>query len=82
MVLMTIRNSLEIIAEILSLCKAPRTKTQVMYGANLSWGLLQKYLSKLQSNGLLKVHHSRTEYITTPKGLKFVKKWRELTELL
>lgn len=79
---MTIRNSLEITAEILSLCKEPRTKTQVMYGANLSWGLLQKYLSKLQSKKLLEVHHSRTQYVTTRKGLRFVKKWRELIELL
>lgn len=80
---MTIRNSLEIIAEILSLCKEPRTKTQVMYGANLSWGLLQKYLSKLQSKGLLGARaHSRTEYVTTRKGLRFVKKWKELMKLL
>lgn len=79
---MTIRNSLEITAEILSLCKEPQTKTRVMYGTNLSWGLLQKYLSRLQSKRLLEVQNSKTRYVTTQKGLKFVKTWKELAQLL
>jgi predicted transcriptional regulator len=76
------RINLEIMAEILSLCKQPQTKTRVMYQTNLSWLMLQKYLSQLQSRGLLEVHHSLTKYVTTQKGLKFVEKWRELVELL
>jgi len=80
--LMGKRNSLEIIAEILVLCKQSQTKTRVMYRTNLSWRMLQKYLSQLQSRGLLEVHHSLTKYATTKKGLKFIEKWRELVELL
>ena len=81
--LMANRGSLEIMAEILSLCKQPQTKTRVMYDTNLSWRMLQKYLSQLQSRGLLEeVHYSLTKYSTTRKGLKFVEKWRELVELL
>jgi predicted transcriptional regulator len=76
------RSNLEIMAEILSLCKKPQTKTRVMYGTNLSWQMLEKYLSQLQSLRLLEVHHSLTRYATTEKGLKFVEKWRELMELL
>ena len=76
------RTNLEITAEILSLCKKPQTKTHVMYSTNISWQMTQKYLSQLQSRGLLKVHHSVTKYATTKKGLKFVEKWRELVELL
>jgi len=76
------RISLEIMAEILSLCKQPQVKTKVMYSTNLSWQMVQKYLSQLQSKGLLEVHHSLTKYVTTRKGLKFVEKWRELLELL
>jgi predicted transcriptional regulator len=79
---MPIRNSLEITAEILRLCQKPQTKTRVMYGANLSWGLLQKYLSKLQAKRLLEVQNSQTRYVTTQKGLEFVKTWGELVELL
>ncbi|MDH5636841.1 MAG: winged helix-turn-helix domain-containing protein, partial [Candidatus Bathyarchaeota archaeon] len=80
--LMVKRIGLEIMAEILILCKQPQTKTRVMYRTNLSWRMLQKYLSQLQSTGLLEVHHSLTKYTTTRKGLKFVEKWRELIELL
>ena len=76
------RTNLEITAEILSFCKQPRTETHMMYRTNLSWQMLQKYLSQLQTRGLLEVHHSQTKYATTQKGLKFVEKWRELVELL
>ena len=82
-ILMAKRIGLEIMAEILSLCKQPQTKTRVMYRTNLSWKMLQKYLSELQSRGLLEeVHQSLSKYATTRKGLKFVEKWRELVELL
>jgi len=80
--LMAKRISLEIMAEILSLCEQPQTKTRVMYGTNLSWKMLQKYLSQLQSQGLLEVHHSPVKYATTRKGLRFVEKWIELLDLL
>jgi predicted transcriptional regulator len=76
------RTNLEITAEILSFCRKPRTKTRVMYTTNLSWQMLQKYLSQPRSLGLLEVHHSVTKYATTRKGVKFVEKWRELVELL
>jgi predicted transcriptional regulator len=79
---MTKRTNLEITAEILNFCKQPQTKTHVMYNTNLSWQMTQKYLSQLQSLGLLEIHRSVTKYATTQKGLKFVKKWKELLELL
>ncbi len=69
-------------AEILSLCREPQAKTHVMYRTNLSWKMVNDYLSFLQSNGLLEVHHSRAKYSTTSKGLIFVEKWSELAELL
>jgi len=77
------RNNLKIIAEILSLCRQPQTKTRVLYRTNLSWRMLQKYLHQTRSLGLLEVHHHSLDmYVTTPKGLKFLEKWRELVELL
>ncbi|NIR87535.1 hypothetical protein GWO13_08265 [Candidatus Bathyarchaeota archaeon] len=76
------RDSFEIIAEILSLCKEPQTKTRVMYGTNLSYKMLQRHLSKLQSQGFLEVHHSLTKYVTTQKGLDFLQRWKELQEIL
>jgi len=76
------RTNLEITAEILSFCRKPRTKTHVLYNTNLSWRMIQDYLSQRQSLGLLEVHHSVTKFATTQKGLKFVEKWRELVALL
>jgi predicted transcriptional regulator len=81
-IVMVKRDRVEIIAEILGLCSEPKTKTHVMYGTNLSWKMLQYYLSELQSRGLLEVHNKSTRYITTKRGLDFVKKWKELKELL
>lgn len=80
--LMTKRNSLEIIAEILSVCEQPQSKTRVMYRTSLSWQMLNKYLSQLQAARLLEVHHSLTKYVTTPKGFEFLRKWKELAKLL
>jgi predicted transcriptional regulator len=76
------RFRLEIMAEILSLCKRPQAKTRVMYRTNLSWQMLQECLSELQLLGLLEVHDDANKYATTRKGLEFVEKWAELVELL
>jgi predicted transcriptional regulator len=71
-----------IMAEMLSFCREPQTKTRVMYHSNLSWKALQKHLSILESEGLLRVHHSPIKYVTTEKGLRFVETWSQLIELL
>lgn len=76
------RDRVEIMAEILGLCSEPQTKTQVMYGTNLSWRMLQHYLSQLQLLDLLQVHGNSTKYVTTKRGQEFVEKWGELKELL
>jgi len=76
------RNRLEIMAEILRLCSEPKTKTHVMYGTNLSWKMLQHYLSELQARELLEVRDNLTKYVISKKGLDFVEKWKELKELL
>lgn len=76
------RDRVEIMAEILSLCSKPQIKTQVMYGINLSWKMLQHYLSELQSLKLLEVDKKSTTYITTSRGKEFVKKWEELQKFL
>ena len=75
------RTNSEITAEILSLCIKPQNKTKIMYETNLSWATLQRYLSQLLVRGLLEIHHSQIKYATTPKGLKFIDKWKEIVEL-
>ena len=76
------RDRLEIIAAILDLCLKPRTKTRIMYGTNLSWKMLQQYLSQMQSQGLLEVKNDSTKYVTTTRGYDFLEKWKELQELM
>ena len=80
--LMVKRDRVEIMAEILGLCSKPQTKTQVMYGTNLSWKMLQHYLSQLQKLKLLEIDDKSTKYVTTQRGQEFVEKWKELKELL
>lgn len=75
------RDRVEIMAEILGLCSKPRTKTRVMYGTNLSWKMLQHYLSCMQEHGLLELENNSTKYVTTERGQDFVEKWSELKAL-
>ena len=75
------RDRVEIMAEILGLCSKPKNKTRVMYGTNLSWKMLQHYLSYMQEHGLLEVHNNSTKYVTTKRGQDFVEKWSELKAL-
>ncbi len=75
------RSNPEITAEMLTLCKQPQSKTHLMYKTNLSWEQNKRYLSQLLSQGFLEIHHSHIKYATTPKGLKFLEKWRELSEI-
>ena len=74
------RERIEIMAEILCLCSKPKPKTHVMYGTNLSWKMLQHYLSYMQEHGLLEIKDEPTKYVSTERGLDFVAKWKELKE--
>ena len=44
--------------------------------------MLGRYLSQLQSFGLLEVQRGETRYSSTLKGFDFVTKWSDLTDLL
>lgn len=76
------RSLLQILAEILDLCRKPQVKTRVMYRANLSYKSLQHNLTRLRKNGLLESHSSKETYLTTEKGLTFLQRWAELQQLL
>jgi predicted transcriptional regulator len=76
------RSRLEIIAEILVLCRRPHVKTRIMYETNLSYTMVQMYLKKLVALEFIKVCHSEKRYVTTMKGTVFLQKWLSLGELL
>jgi len=53
-----------------------------MYGINLSWKMLQHYLSNLQKLDLLAIQDETKKFVTTKRGKEFVRKWKEIQELL
>jgi predicted transcriptional regulator len=78
------RDKLFIIAEILEIAKEGTLKTQIMYKANLSFTQLNDYLNlMLKINLLDKVSENDKErYETTAKGMDFLQRYQEITELL
>ena len=78
------RDKLGIIAEILEIAKEGTLKTQIMYKANLSYAQLNDYLKFLLKSGLLQkfVNSGKDVYAITEKGIDFLQRHCELTELL
>jgi predicted transcriptional regulator len=78
------RDKLGIIAEILEIAREGTLKTQIMYRANLSFAQLNDYLKFMLKKGLLNKFNAKGKevYIATEKGLDFLQRHSELTELL
>jgi len=78
------RDRLYIIAEILQIAKGGSLKTPIMYKANLGFAQLNEYLSFLLGMKLLEVvkEGGKTIYKTTPKGLKYLQSYLEISALL
>jgi predicted transcriptional regulator len=78
------RDKLYIIAEILEIAKDGVLKTQIMYRANLSFTQLNDYLKFMLKNALLEkvLLNDKEVYKATEKGMNFLQRYREITELL
>jgi len=76
------RSQFEILAEVLELCRKPTTKTRIMYKINMSYSVMQKFIEHLQKLELLKLANDAKKYVTTEKGLEFVRKYDGLQDLL
>jgi predicted transcriptional regulator len=78
------RDRLYIIAEILELTKDSALKTQIMYRANLSFTQLNDYLKFMLKSELLEkiLLNDREVYKATEKGMNFLQRYREITDLL
>lgn len=62
------RSNLEVVYAILRLCDNDGVgKTAIMYGANLSYTMLQRYLLSLSSQYLIQMNSPR-KFQTTPQG--------------
>lgn len=73
----TYRNRLDIIADILSVASKDAKKTQIMYQANLSYKVLQKYLSEVVGSSLVHFEGGRSLYQLTDKGRRFLEAYEE-----
>ena len=73
------RSSLDIVREILSIALANVCKTRIMYGANLSFLQLEKYLSALLGNSLLSFDGD-SGYFTTKSGKEFLQLYEDYRE--
>ncbi|MEM1542481.1 MAG: winged helix-turn-helix domain-containing protein [Candidatus Bathyarchaeia archaeon] len=68
------RRKIEIVADIVSSVASGATKkTRIMYAANLSHALLEKYLNGIISLGLLRL--GEVGYEVTEKGFIFLEKY-------
>jgi predicted transcriptional regulator len=73
------RCSLDIVRAVLSIASVRARKTKIMYGANLSFHQVQKYLCVLLRNGLLE-HDVDSGYLITAVGKEFLCLYEEYLE--
>jgi len=81
------RSQWDIMANILRLAKSPESKTHIMYGANLSFRQLERYLKLLVDGGFLRVTEERRSkvtklFVTTDDGVSFLEAYRRLEEIV
>ena len=74
------RGKLDIIAEILLYCEQQKSKTSIMYNANLNYSQLKSQITGLTSQGLLQKNVNK--YIITEKGYRFLELFAQLNDLL
>lgn len=72
------RDRVSIVAAILEATNSGTNKTHIMFGANLSFKLLEKYLSVVVSAGLVSVEGSR--FMLTDYGREFLERYKEYNE--
>lgn len=69
---------MDIIADILRVVKrGSAKKTQIMYGANLSYKVLKKYLAEVLEACLIRFENRSRCYVLTAKGREFLEMYRE-----
>lgn len=79
------RSDIEIIAEMLKIGGEGAGKTEIMYGVNMSYRQLQKYLGYLITEGFIdafKIGDPAVYYRVTEKGQKLLNLLDNLKEIL
>ena len=71
------RSRLDIIADILQVASQKARKTQIMYQANLSYKVLQRYLRQIIAASLITFEKTEQFYVLTRKGKKFLEVYKD-----
>jgi len=74
------RSRLDIIADILNVASRDAKKTQIMYQANLSYKVLQKYLAEVVSASLVSFEDRRHCFQLTDKGRSFLEAYEKYSK--
>jgi predicted transcriptional regulator len=72
------RDRLRIVAAILEAANSGSSKTRIMFSANLSFKLLEKYLGLVVSAGFVQVDDS--VYLLTESGREFLRRYNDFHE--
>ena len=75
------RGRLDIIADILRVASRNAKKTQIMYQANLSYKVLQRYLAEIIEASLISFEDEKRCYMLTAKGRDFLEAYEEYSEI-
>ncbi len=71
------RDRFTIIADILEAVSKNAKKTQIMYQANLSYSVLQKYLAEITNASLIHYSSEQHCYSLTERGLGFIEIYKK-----
>ena len=74
------REHFDIIADILNVAGRNPKKTQIMYQANLSYSILQRYLSEVVAASLISFESRSQSYVLTPKGQEFLYAYKDYSK--
>jgi predicted transcriptional regulator len=77
-ILVNYRSRLDIIAAILNVAAegGSAKKTQIMYQANLSFNVLQRYISELSLASLISFERQSHSFVLTTKGQEFLRAYK------
>jgi predicted transcriptional regulator len=78
--LVNYRDRLDIIADILAVVSREAKKTQIMYQANLSYKVLQRYLTEIVDASLVIFQDANQLYLLTGKGHQYLDAYKEYTK--
>jgi predicted transcriptional regulator len=79
---MKYRSRTDIVSQILEAANGGTSKTKIMYGAYLSYAQLKEYMTVLIEGGLLEYQPNEQKYKTTEKGLKFLRAYSQIGEMM